>query len=413
MKKPSLNAIRLAAAGALMLLPTVAWADSARLAGDAYTNLGDANNYGTLPNINVGGTPGAQGLLLFDLTSLSGTNVASARLRMYVDTVTTAGTVDLGAANASWTESTVTGMSGIGVGSAIGTASISSTGYVTFDVSAQVAAWLSGSPNNGLILTADSGTPNLAIVFDSKENVATSHPATLEVVFAGPTGATGALGAPGTTGSTGLTGATGPTGPTGATGPTGTAGAAGSTGPTGPTGPVGATGATGNAGPAGATGPTGATGATGPIGATGATGATGAAGGTGSTGATGNAGSTGMAGPTGATGATGAAFSNVLSVDSTVHSGSFTIPASTNSVTFTSGASTITLPLSSIGAGTKIWIVTTSPGTEFTIKTQGSDVIFVSSQSNEAGTGVTSFQNDDPVQIYSTGAAWVVTYVGH
>jgi len=404
----------MAALGSLLLLPVMAWADGARLAGDAYINAGDGNNYGSLPNINVGGTPGARGLLLFDLSTLSGTNVAWARLRLYVDTVTTAGTLDLGAASATWTESNVTGLNGPTVGSAITTAAISSTGYVTFDVSAQVAAWLTGSPNNGFILTADSGTPGLTIVFDSKENVATSHPATLEVVFAGPAGATGPSGLQGGSGLAGPPGTAGPMGPIGATGPTGNPGAAGATGPTGVTGPTGPTGPTGISGPTGPTGATGPTGFPGPSGPTGPTGLTGPTGIFGATGPTGPTGGTGGTGPRGLSGPSGPAFSNVFSMDTTVHAGTYTIPTSTNSVTLTTGPSTITLPsASAIGAGAKIWIVTMTPGTEFTIQRQGSDTIFMSGCGTETGCGMTSFQNDDPVQIYSTGTTWIVTYVGH
>ena len=128
---------------------------------------------------------------------------------------------------------------------------------------------------------------------------------------------------------------------------------------------------------------------------------------------TGPSGATGGTGAQGPSGAPGAAFSNVFSLDTTVHSGSFTIPDTANSVTLTTGTSTITLPAASIGAGTKIWIVTTSPGTEFTIQRQGSDVIFMSGCETETGCGMTSFQNDDPVQIYSTGSSWIVTYTGH
>ena len=208
----------------------------------------------------------------------------------------------------------MTGNSGIAVGSALSTAAISAPGYVTFDVTVQVASWLSGSPNNGFILTADAATPALTIFIDSKENVATSHPPVLEVVFSGAAGATGPQGAPGAPGATGARGATGATGPAGPTGATG------STGASGPAGTMGATGATGAAGPTGATGATGASGPAGPAGATGATGPTGVAGANGATGASGPAGpqglpgATGATGPAGPTGATGPAFSNLFSV---------------------------------------------------------------------------------------------------
>src|SRR5277367_4040647 len=99
MKKTTFsNKIRVAAICAGIVFPAMAWADSARLAGDAFTNAGDVNNYGALPTVNVGGALGAQGLVLFDLSPLAGTNVAWARLKIYVGNVGTAGTIDLGAA---------------------------------------------------------------------------------------------------------------------------------------------------------------------------------------------------------------------------------------------------------------------------------------------------------------------------
>ena len=361
MKKPVFSKIiRLAAAGLALLLPALVWADTARLAGDTFINPGDGTNYGNLPNVNVGGATSSSGLLVFDLSTLSATSgVAWARLRVYVDKVTTGGTLDLGTANASWGEAAVNGNSGIAVGSALSTAAIAAPGYVTFDVTAQVASWLSGSPNNGFTLTADSGTPGLTIFIDSKENVATSHPAVLEVVFTGPAGPTGPQGAPGATGATGAPGAvgatgpvgpTGPTGPTGATGAAGLAGAVGATGATGPAGPTGATGATGAVGLAGAVGATGPTGA---VGATGPTGASGPAGLQGLTGAT------GAAGPAGPTGAIGPVFSNLFSV--AANSGTYTIPNNTtSSVFFTTAGNTVTLPTAASQTGRKIWISMTN-----------------------------------------------------
>jgi hypothetical protein len=171
--------------------------------------------------------------------------------------------------------------------------------YLSIPITAQVQAWLSGAPNNGLIITASPSTGNF--LFDSKENTSTSHPAVLEIDLFGQQGAVGAQGpsgAPGSNGTTGPTGAIGPQGPSGAAGP------AGPTGATGATGPAGASGAVGSQGPPGSAG---ATGPTGPPGPTGATGANGAQGPSGPTGATGPTGSVGPAGATGAFGLSGAA----------------------------------------------------------------------------------------------------------
>jgi hypothetical protein len=397
---------RWAAAGLALLLPVLAWADTARLAGDAYVNPGDPLNYGGAPGINVGGAAAAKGLVQFDLTSLPAGTVSWARLVVYVDTVNTPGTVDLGAASASWAESTVNGTGGPGVGTPIGTAAISGTGYVTFDVTSQVASWLTSGGNFGFILTPDSGTPGVAVTLDSKESGGTSHPAVLQVVFRGPVGPSGPQGAQGAAGAAGPTGLPGGTGPTGVTGPQGIAGPTGPIGSTGPTGAVGATGPVGAAGAAGPTGATGATGTTGPVGPTGLTGATGAAGATGATGATGAAGITGATGPTGATGAIGASFSNLYSVGPST--GSYTIPNTTTNSVFFTAQGTVALPTAASQTGRKLWIVAKFPIlTDFTIAAQGSDLIFSPSTGSA---GATSLAFRDAVEVYSDGTRWNALY---
>ncbi len=415
MKKPVFSKIiRLAAAGLTLLLPALVSADTAKLAGDTSINPGDGTNYGSLPTVNVGGATSSSGLLVFDLSTLPATSgVAWARLRVYVDKVTTGGTLDLGTPNASWAEAAVTGNSGIAVGSALSTAAIAAPGYVTFDVTGQVASWLSGSPNNGFILTADAGTPALTIFIDSKENVATSHPPVLEVVFSGAAGSTGLQGAPGATGATGAPGATGPTGPVGATGPS----PAGATGATGITGAAGATGATGPAGLTGATGATGApglAGANGAVGATGPSGATGAVGPSGAAGSQGPAGAQGAQGPAGPSGVTGAVFSNLFSVAAS--SGTYTIPNNTTSgVFFTTSGNTVTLPTAASQTGRKIWISMTniSGSNFFTVASQGSDKLFTSGTcpgNNIPCAGVTSVTFESAAQFYSDGTRWNAAY---
>jgi hypothetical protein len=416
MKKPVFSKIiRLAAAGAALLLPALVSADTAKLAGDTFINPADGTNYGSLPTVNVGGATSSSGLLVFDLSTLPATSgVAWARLRVYVDKVTTGGTLDLGTANAPWGESAVTGNSGISVGSALSTAAIAAPGYVTFDVTSQVASWLSGSPNNGFILTADAGTPALTIFMDSKENVATSHPPVLEVVFSGAAGSTGLQGAPGATGTTGAPGPVGPTGPLGATGP---AGPAGATGAPGLAGAAGATGATGPAGPTGAAGATGAPGLTGAVGATGPTGAvgaTGAAGPSGAAGSQGPAGGQGAQGPAGPSGVTGAAFSNLFSV--AANSGTYTIPNNTtSSVFFTTSGNTVTLPTAASQTGRKIWVSMTNIGGAnfFTVASQGSDRLFTSGTCPALTipcAGVTTVTFESAAQFYSDGTRWNAAY---
>jgi hypothetical protein len=380
------NPIQLAAIGCALLLPMMLLAETAPLVGDAHINPGNGLNFGALPTVNVGGASGSQGLLLFDLSHVSGTGAALAwaRLRVYVNTVTVAGAVDLSAANAPWAESSVSGTSGIAAGALVQAAIALSAPqtFITLDVTNQVRSWLNGAPNNGFFVAASGGT---TIVFDSKESTSTSHPATLEVVFSGAPGLTGAVGPTGPTGAagtTGLAGATGPTGPTGAVGPTGASGASGAAGLQGAVGATGATGPAGDPGPAGATGGGGLTGAQGPRGATGPAGPTGAAGATGAAGGPGLPGVQGSAGPAGAAGAQGAGFSNADSVDATTLASGSTISGASTSLVFfvnnAGGAATITLPPASSGAGKQIRLQATNPdnGNSITVVPQGGDKIF-------------------------------------
>ena len=380
------NPIQLAAIGCALLLPAMLLAETAPLVGDAHINPGSGLNFGALPTINLGGASGSQGLLLFDLTHMSGTGTALAwaRLRVYVNTVSVAGAVDVSAANAAWAESSVNGTSGIAAGAPV-QAGIPVSGpqtYITLDVTNQVRSWLNGAPNNGFFLAASGGT---TIFLDSKENTATSHPATLEVVFSGAPGLTGAVGPTGPTGApgtTGLTGATGPTGPTGAVGPTGASGAAGASGVAGITGATGATGPAGDPGPAGPAGASGVAGVQGPRGATGPTGPSGAAGATGAQGGIGVNGPQGATGPSGAAGAQGPVFSNADSIDAATLVNGGTIPGASTSFVFfvnnAAGAATITLPLANTLAGKQIRLQATNPdnGNTITVQRQGTDQIF-------------------------------------
>jgi hypothetical protein len=327
------NAIRVTAASLAFFLPALLLADSAPLTGDAYINPGDSNPYGALPVINIGDATSSEGLLQFDLSKLApgttGASVSSATLRIFVDKVVTPGVINIYVANATWSETTVNGVTAPvpapGTPVATGIAVSAADSFISVDATSQVVAWLNGSPNNGFIVTGGGST---SIVLDSKENQSTSHPATLEISLIGPAGSPGATGAVGPTGAAGATGPLGPTGPTGArgstgatgsagsaggtgpqgaTGATGAAGPAGGSGPSGASGPLGATGNAGAAGAAGGAGPRGPTGSVGPTGAAGAIGATGNAGPQGAAGVTGNTGATGSNGPTGATGAAGSA----------------------------------------------------------------------------------------------------------
>jgi hypothetical protein len=123
-------------------------------------------------------------------------------------------------------------------------------------------------------------------------------------------------------------------------------------------------------------------------------------------------GPTGATGATGPTGPTGPSFSNTFSIDTTVRVSGFTIPDNATSVTLFSGAGTITLPNGTV-AGKKIWIVTTTPGTVFTIQRQGSDLIFRSGFPTQPDPGELSFNSQFPVELWTDGLHhWYLTFAG-
>ncbi len=196
---------------------------------DSMVNSGSAGtNYGASATVTlVSGK--ATGLVRFDLSSLpagyTSGNVAKATLKLYVGSVTTAGSFNVDYITSSWNESTVTYSTQPSLGATIaGSVPISLTQknqYIQVDVTAAVGAWLDGTQQNyGLALVANAP---LYAAFNSKESTTTSHAPELDIVFTG----------------NGAQGPQGPEGPQGPQGPEGPQGPIGPAGPQGPTGPVG------------------------------------------------------------------------------------------------------------------------------------------------------------------------------
>jgi len=257
-----------AAAAAFALCSAPAWALDAPLAADAHVVASlPAANFGTLPNLNVGG--GSTSLLRFDLSTLpagvTAAKLVKASLVLYVSRVGVPGAIEAQTLFGPWTEATVnfgTLPPTSGAGS-VPTIPVSTAGqFVAIDVTAQVKGWITNPASNfGFALAAAVTAPATVAFFDSKENAATAHLARLDITLAdeGPRGQTGATGAPGATGATGAQGIAG------AKGDKGDTGSAGSPGASGAPGAPGATGATGAQGPRGLTGAQGNTGAAGPV----------------------------------------------------------------------------------------------------------------------------------------------------
>lgn len=201
------------------------WADT------HIVNTFPANNFGALPNLNVGG--GAVSFLQFDLSTLpagtTGAHVVQATLFVWVNKISVAGAIELREPTASWSESGLTYNTQPALGGVFATVPVSTAArYLVIDVTPLVQEWIDFSAhNNGLALLAATAAPGTIIFFDSKENTGTGHAAKLDITLAeegaagppGPQGPIGPQGLPGTTGAAGPQGAKGDTGVAGPPGP--------------------------------------------------------------------------------------------------------------------------------------------------------------------------------------------------
>jgi hypothetical protein len=174
------------AALALTLLSrTAAHAQITPLA-DSYTNSADATtNYGTGVLLQVDGAT-IISYIQFPLTSIpSGATVSAATLKLYVNTVATAGSFNVDYVNGSWSESSLTYSTAPALGGTIASnvaiTAADKNQYILINVTSAVQAWLSGSESNdGIALVADG---KFNATFDSKENTTTSHPPELDIAY--------------------------------------------------------------------------------------------------------------------------------------------------------------------------------------------------------------------------------------
>lgn len=143
----------------------------------------------------------------FDLSSIpagyTGSNIAKATLKLYVSSVTTAGSFNVDLVNGNWSENTLNANNAPALGATIA-ASVPLTksrvrDYILIDITQALQDWLNGTPNDGIALVPNSP---FAATFESKENIKESHNAELDVVFAGGGAITGVL----TGAGSGLTG---------------------------------------------------------------------------------------------------------------------------------------------------------------------------------------------------------------
>jgi hypothetical protein len=175
----------------LVLLGATAAHGQLTPSGDSYINtVTPTTNYGAKTLLDVQSASQTT-YIQFDLSAIpsgyTGANVTKASLKLYVNAVTTAGSLNVDYVNGTWSESTIDANNAPALGTTIA-ASVPLTTkeknqYILVDITPAVQAWLNGTePNYGIALVGNSP---LNASFDSKENTTTSHAAELDIVFTG------------------------------------------------------------------------------------------------------------------------------------------------------------------------------------------------------------------------------------
>jgi hypothetical protein len=206
------------------------WVTNAVVNGVPYA----AANFGSSVALVVASN--ANAYMKFSLGSIPvGAHIGKATLRLYINTVNSAGSFDVYQLDRSWSENALTfnnqplplGSSATGsLPTTISSASLNQ--FVLIDVTSLVQGWVDGAvPNNGIALASTSASGNFW--FDSKESLATANAPQLQiqVTVPGPQGVAGAIGPQGPQGFRGQQGVQGDPGPTGLDGPKGDQGPAG------------------------------------------------------------------------------------------------------------------------------------------------------------------------------------------
>ncbi len=157
---------------------------------DASTSsLTPSHNYGSNGDLYVRSTTQVT-YIQFDLSTIpsgyTGSNIAKASLKLYIDSVAAGGTFNVDYVTSPWSEKTITFDNSPTLGAFIAAseniAAANVKDYVVIDITPAVQAWLNGSESNNGIALVGNGTFNAG--FESKENTVTSHPPELDIVFA-------------------------------------------------------------------------------------------------------------------------------------------------------------------------------------------------------------------------------------
>lgn len=147
--------------------------------------------------------------------SVTASNVAKATLKLYLSTGTSpTGAIDIYQVTSSWTESTVSPSESPTLASTPFVSDVvlgGANSFLVIDVTQLVQDWLEGAANGGLAndgIALVAHTSTTYAVFDTKENIVTSHEPHLEIVLvdSGPQGPAGSEGPAGPAGQTGPAG---------------------------------------------------------------------------------------------------------------------------------------------------------------------------------------------------------------
>ncbi|MGO4881623.1 MAG: DNRLRE domain-containing protein [Bryobacteraceae bacterium] len=175
--------------GLLVFLWSTAYAQVTPL-GDSYTNTADpATNFGTGAVLHVGATEITY--IQFNLESIpAAASISQATLKLYVNAVPTPGSFNVDYVDGAWVENKIDASNAPPLGAAIASdvsiTAADTNQYILINVTPAVEAWLNGSQtNNGVALVANG---SFSASFDSKENAGTSHPAELDIAYAGGDG---------------------------------------------------------------------------------------------------------------------------------------------------------------------------------------------------------------------------------
>ena len=166
---------------------------------DAYTSTATpTTNFGAKTLLDVE-SASQTAYIQFDLSAIpagyTSADITKATLKLYVNTVTKAGSFNVDYVNGTWAESTIDASNAPALGSTIAASVPLTTAdknqYILVDITAAMQAWLSGTTNDGIALVGNSP---LNASFDSKESTTTSHSAELDIVFTPGSGGGGIAG---------------------------------------------------------------------------------------------------------------------------------------------------------------------------------------------------------------------------